>query len=63
MVDTTKIYRQDLVDAQSGNKEIKNIALAGFETIFAKEELAKGTYDIALELDGTYVMCREQIVI
>lgn len=63
VVDTTKIYRQDLVDAQSGNKEIKNIALAGFETIFAKEELAKGTYDIALELDGTYVMCREQIVI
>lgn len=63
VVDTTKSYRQDLVDAQSANKEVKNIALAGFETIFAKEAFAKGTYRIALALDGEYVVCKEQMEI
>lgn len=63
VVDTTKIFRQDLVDSQSANKEVKNIALAGFETIFAKAAFPKGTYRIALELDRTYVMCREQMEI
>lgn len=63
VVDTKRIHRQDLVDAQGGNKEIKNIALAGFQTIFEKEAFPKGTYSIALELDGEYVMCREQMEI
>lgn len=63
VVNTTKIYRQDLVELQSADKGIKNIALSGFETIFAKEAFPKGTYQIALELDGVYVMCRKQIEI
>ena len=62
-VRTSKIYRQDFEDPQSANTGIKDISLAGFETIFDKDAFPKGTYKIALELDKMYVMCKEQLVI
>lgn len=61
VVGTTKIYRQDLAELQCPEQGIKNIALSGFETIFAKEAFPEGTYQIALELDGEYVMCNKQM--
>ena len=59
-VGTTRSFRSDLRDANVG---VKEITLAGFETIFCKEELAKGKYQVALELDKTYVICKEQFEI
>ena len=59
-VGTTRNFRSDLRDANVG---VKEITLAGFETIFCKEELAKGKYQVALELDKTYVICKEQFEI
>ncbi len=59
-VGTARSFRSDLRDANVG---VKEITLAGFETIFCKEELAKGKYQVALELDKTYVICKEQFEI
>lgn len=59
-VGTTRSFRSDLRDANVG---VKEITLAGFETIFCKEELAKGKYQVALELDKTYVICKGQFEI
>ncbi len=59
-VATTRSFRGDLRDANVG---VKEITLAGFETIFCKEELAKGKYQVALELDKTYVICKERFEI
>ncbi len=63
VVSTSRLYRQDFADPQSANTGIKDISLAGFETIFAKDAFPKGKYKIALELDKMYVMCKETLEI
>lgn len=53
-VKAVKSHRPDLQEAYT---EIKELSLAGFETIFSKENLPKGKYKVGLELDKLYVMC------
>ena len=55
-VKTTRSFRTDL---QEANMEIKELSLAGFETIFSIENLPKGKYQVGLELDGQYVMYKD----
>lgn len=55
-VGTARSYRSDFQE-HIGNK--KNISFAGFETIFSTKNLPEGTYQVGLELDQIYVMCKE----
>ncbi len=54
-IKTTRSFRPDL---QEANMNIKELSLAGFETIFSSENLPRGKYKVGLELDKLYVMCK-----
>ena len=60
-IGTSKLYRLDFANPSNPNCGVKDVALAGFESIFDKEEFPGGHYKIALELDKNYVMCKEQL--
>lgn len=55
VVQTVRSHRPDLQDAKPG---VKELALAGYETIFCKDELPKGKYQVGLQLDNLYIMCK-----
>lgn len=59
-VKTARIFRQDFYCAVAGKKEF---SLSGFETIFPKEKLAKGKYQVGLKLDSLYIMCNNYLEI
>lgn len=52
-VRTEKSLRLDLQDAYI---ELKRLSLAGFESIFSKEKLPKGKYEVGFEMDKLYIM-------
>lgn len=53
-----KSHRPDLQKEYFKQKEI---SLAGFETIFSKANLPKGSYQVGLELDKLYIMCKNRL--
>ena len=60
VVKTERSHRPDLQEFRLGMKEV---ALAGYETIFCRDNLPKGKYQVGLQLDNLYIMCNNWLEI
>lgn len=57
-VRTERSFRMDLQEAYPDKKKL---LMAGFEIIFSKNDIPEGKYEIALEMDGLYIVYKEQL--